>query len=611
MKTTRRGKAVAPVVDIFPQLAVGYHDQSRVAEEMSLLKSFGFDRVYFVLCNPGYPTFSNPILSIQPPDIPGYENYSFKSLVALGDPNFAYLHECHRQGMEAFAIIKPYEGGGGSTVPHGARLAFDVPRVETIGGERLGFDALLCRRPDLAVCRKPTSGSEVLVSQPVTKIVARFCLESVADLTGPFSDEDAKRPCELRLLTSKDNGEYVRYEGPLEIVDEIRAEQIPDSNGLPLAPFPVRCRVFTLSGLDLPAETRYFALVLCSEGKLHTIPQSLISLEGPLGSIPSTVTTFIRRGGNPLENMKPPGERTWGMENTARQIDDQVEAEEALKTWGFEFDWCGTGYHGSGWKSSGAYGIAKGQLATMKGTPCEGYPEVREYWLDWVKKCIEMGFDGVDIRLQNHSGMVSDYLHFGYNEPIVSAYREKHGVDILAEEADPLKLMSVRGAFFSGFLREAAAELKAAGRKLQIHLRACHAEPKLSADMNELGFWAMPKIWLEDWQNLVELADEITLKDYHFNNYDSAVAAQIKKFAKKLGKRVWTHCYVSQGRELNETFLDAVDGDEDVSGILLYEVAHSDNNELNYGLIEQYREVGLNEPVAHILSEFLTKSGYQ
>lgn len=611
MKTSKRGKAVAPVVDIFPQLAVGFHDQARVAEEMRLLKGFGFDRVYFVLCNPGYPTFSNPILSIQPPDVPGFENYSFKSLVALGDPNFAYLHECHRQGMEAFAILKPYEGGGGSTVPHGAKLAFDVPRVETVGGERLGFDALLSRRPELAVKRKPVPGEAELVAQPVTKIVARFCLEVVADLTGPFTDDDASGPCEVRLFTSADNGEYLRYEGPMEIADEIRHEPIPDANGRPLAPHPARCRVFTLSGLDLPGELRYFAIVLHNGEKLHTIPQSLISLEGPLGCIPSTATAYIRRGGNPLESAKSPRERTWGMEQIACPINDPAAAEKALQNWGFEFEWYGTGFRGSGWKNAGAYGIAKGRLATMKGTPCEGYPEVRAYWLDWVKKCIEMGFDGVDIRLQNHSGMVSDYFHYGYNEPIVAAYREKYGVDILTQEADPLKLMSVRGGFFSGFLREAASELKAAGRKLQIHLRHCQAHPKLSADINELGFWAMPKVWLEDWESLVELADEITLKDYHFNSYDSALAGEIKRLAKKLGKRVWTHCYVSQGRELNEAFLDAVDGDEDVSGILIYEVAHSETNELNYGLIEQYRAVGLNEPASRVLSEFLAKAGYQ
>ncbi len=610
MKTTKKGKAIAPVVDIFPQLAVGFHDQERVAEELRLLKSFGFDRVYFVLCNPGYPTFSNPILSIQPPDVPGFENYSFKSLIALGDPNFAYVHECHKLGMEAFAIIKPYEGGGGSTVPHGAKVVYDMPRVETIGGERVGFDALLSRRPDLAVQRKPDPAAAARAMAPVRAITVRFCLEAVADLEGPFTECDTA-PCDIRLLTSADNGTYRPYDGPLTVAEEIREEIVRDSNGFPLQERPARCRVFTLSGLNIPPSIRYFAVVVNSANRLHTLPQSMITLEGQDGPLPATVTSYIRRGGNTVENLKPAAGRTWGMEQIARPIDDPAAAEAELREWGFEFEWYGSGFRGSGWKSAGAYGIARGHLATMKGTPCEAYPEVRSYWLDWVKTCIEMGFDGVDIRLQNHSGMVSDYANYGFNAPLVEAYQARHGVDILTEPHDPLKLMALRGEFFVDFVQEAARELQRAGRKLQIHLRHCHAQPRLSADINELGFWAMPKIWFQDWKALVDLADEVTLKDYHFNAYDPALAREIKEYAAQRGKRVWTHCYVSQGRELNEEFLNAVDADPGVAGILIYEVAHSETNEINYGLIEQYREVGLNEPAARILRDFLNQSGYQ
>ena len=101
MKTTSLNTAIAPVVDIFPQLAIGYHDRQRIRDEMTLLRSFGFDRVYFVTCNPGYPQFSNPWLSLMPP-YPETENYAWESILALGDPNAVYLQECHRQGMAAF-----------------------------------------------------------------------------------------------------------------------------------------------------------------------------------------------------------------------------------------------------------------------------------------------------------------------------------------------------------------------------------------------------------------------------------------------------------------------------------------------------------------------------
>ena len=145
----------------------------------------------------------------------------------------------------------------------------------------------------------------------------------------------------------------------------------------------------------------------------------------------------------------------------------------------------------------------------------------------------------------------------------------------------------------------------------RVHLRHCHEAPNLSSDFNELGFWAMPKVWLRDWRRIVDLADEITLKDYHFNAYNHQVAAGIKEYARSKGKRVWVHCYISQGRELNEPFLRKVEADTNVSGVLLYEVAHSDNNEINFGLIEQHGPVGFNIPAATELKRLLELFGYR
>jgi hypothetical protein len=69
-------------------------------------------------------------------------------------------------------------------------------------------------------------------------------------------------------------------------------------------------------------------------------------------------------------------------------------------------------------------------------------------------------------------------------------------------------------------------------------------EPRLSAEFNELGFWAMPKI-LPDWKRSVELADEITLKHYYHNRYRPEMGRRIKDYAGSLGKRVWVHCVMN------------------------------------------------------------------
>lgn len=610
-KTAIGGKALAPVVDIFPQISLGYHDETRVEEEMRLLRSLGFERVYFVLCNPGYPMFSNPALCLQPPDIAGLQNFSFRSLVALGDPNLAYLRKCKEFGMEAFAILKPYESGGGATVPLGARMAWNPPRLPDIGGDRIGFDNLLTRHPELRVSRRPVPDYDRLMEQPVTGITASFFSPESIDREGEGRPVDIDASAiSLRLFTSEDNGTYLPYEGSVDVRTTYGLVEIRDPNGFSVFPTPREGWTFHLEGFSFPPSVRYFALVLETGGKLYTIPQSMVSLHGAAGPLPSTCSTHIRNGAVEDVSMLAGTEKVWGTEGLPSEAKSPGEAASRLCEWGFEFEWHGAGFWGPGWSESCAIGMARGKLQWMKGTPCEAYPEVRDYWLDQVRYCIQLGFDGVDFRLQNHSGMVSDYVNYGYNSPLVAAYKDKHGVDILSEDADPLKLMAIRGDFFTDFVEAAADLLHAAGRRVQIHLRRCHEEPRLSTEFNELGFWAMPKVWLSQWRRLVDLADEITLKDYHFNSYDPEVAAAIKSYANAQGKRVWVHCYISQGREMNLDFFQSIESDDTVGGVLLYEVSHAEKGDVNFGLIEQCGPVGFYEPNVNALRHIMTELGF-
>ena len=594
IKRTRGGKAFAPVVDIMPYLR-GMHDYNRVHEEMKLLKELGFQRVYFVLCNSGYPVFSDPSLSIMPPN-KGTGYYTFESLMKLGDPNWAYMHEAHNLDMEAWAIIKPYESGGGITIPHGAKAPTSVSKVETVGGEQIYFDNLLSDNPELRVVRKPDPDSVInRMNEPVISVEVAFCLDpfkqkSSADKFFEFTGiaENEVRIPAMKLWISKDNGRYEEFEDSYNVLSNIEYRKIIDANGLPVCDTLKRCLVMTIKDFELPAEYRYLALTLDKYDNLYTIPYSMIRLFGSSGEIPGTKGIHVRISLSPEEKIKPPEKRIWGLEGMP------ITGDQAAKTFmdnGFEFEWHGTGFWGDGWVSSPVFGIGRGTKKYMHGTPCEAYPEVQEYWLEQVKRVMAMGFDGIDFRLQNHSGMVTDYVNYGYNEPIVERYKEIHGIDILKEEADPLKIMKIRGEYFLDFLEKAADIIHFSGKKLQVHLRYCYEEPKLSDDFNELGFWAMPKI-LPDWRKAIDLADEITLKHYYFNNYQPDLANKIKTYAKSQGKNVWIHCYIKQGNELNNNFFNAVEADDKVDGILLYEV---DNLIETYGFSGGYKEQNVSK----------------
>ncbi len=585
LKQTKGGKAIAPVVDIMPYMR-GIHDHNRVREEMKLLKELGFERVYFILCNPGYPVFSHPSLSVMPPD-KGTGYYTFESLIKLGDPNWAYMYEAQKLGMEAWAVIKPYESGGGITIPHGAKAPTSVSKAETVGGVQIYFDNLLSGNPELRVARKPDPDSIVnRFNEPITSIEIAFCLDSFKQKNSAknFFEFDGREENEVKIpkitfWVSKDNGSYTEFENKYKVLSTIEYRSIGDANGFLVCDTLKRCLVMTVNDFELPAEYQYLAVTLDKYDDLYTIPYSMIKIFSSSGEIPGTIGIHARTSLSPEEKVKPPEKRIWGLEGMPITGD---QAAETFMEWGFEFEWHGTGFWGDGWVNSPVFGIGRGNRKYMHGTPCEAYPEVQEYWMEQVQRVIALGFDGIDFRLQNHSGMVTDFVNYGYNEPIIQRYKEIHGIDILKEEADPLEIMKIRGEYFLNFLEKAADIIHSSGKKLQVHLRYCYENPKLSADFNELGFWAMPKI-LPDWKKAVDLADEITLKHYYFNNYQPDLADMIKTYAKNQGKKVWIHCYIKQGNELNLNFFEAVEADKMVDGILLYEV---DN------LIETYRLTG-------------------
>ena len=103
-------------------------------------------------------------------------------------------------------------------------------------------------------------------------------------------------------------------------------------------------------------------------------------------------------------------------------------------------------------------------------------------------------------------------------------------------------------------------------------MRGSYERPTLSGDFNQIGFWAMPKI-LPDWERMVDLCDEVTIKDLGFGVYRPENAAGIKARAAAEGKPVWVQCYLQQGGDLNRQFCAAADADPAVSGLALYELA--------------------------------------
>lgn len=557
-------KRVAPVIDLFPGMAHAPYHHETIGEQVEILAALGYERIYFVVVNYGLPGFSSPMFRPMPTDNL-YGNHTLASMIAVGDANAMTAYEIKRRGLEAVAVYKPYEGGTGFCFGHGDKPRGSPHFLEELGGWTGPYDNLVMDHPDKRVVRRPEPEAEELNELTLERLELTFCLDAITHYHSPFPDSAFEMPPvdtatphvpppDLQVWVSEDNKRYRRLETAPHVACRSEARRIVDANGRPVHDAPRRCRIVDLSGFTLPASQRYLAVTFTRhERDDRLIPYSMI--RGFHGDRELPLTCTCRRMGRPVDEHRKP---------LTPDFPDN----------GFAFDWWGSGFCGPGWRFDGRYGIARGKFTHMKGTPCEAYPEVRQRWLDTVQRLLAFGVDAVDIRIQNHSAMISDYANYGFNEPIVDAFRERHGVDIRSERFDPLDLMRVRGEFFMQFMREAASACHAEGRRFLAHFRHAFIEPKPSPDFGELGSWIMPKI-LPDWRGMLDLTDEVTIKDYNVGGYTPGRSGAIKEAASRAGKPVWVHCYIAQGDDLNAGFRDAVGADPRVDGILLYEVGHS------------------------------------
>ena len=600
--TTEAGVLLAPTFD-WSASSCGEHSHESVRERIRLVRNMGFKRLYAVVDLPGNPVFSYPFLS------PAMDGIKRKNMQNLGDDLNAVLAQaCQEEGMEVIAILKPYENGQGHIVPVGAAPEETGFREKTVGGEHLFFDNFVSAHPDMRVARRNDYDADDY-NLPITKIEATFSLDpyqaahtaqgraamrnAPGRMTVSISDADAQTP-NVHLLVSRDNGAYTPYMGKFTSTWNIERRDVHDANGIVIYENH-RCNVLTIADLNIGEEYPYVAILLENSYGMSTIPFSMIHWFSGDKELKLTAATYVRQlYGEPYEwtKQKEPRHsfanynlnfRVGSDGNVIVQTKDNYSMTEVDKVVagfqnaGFIFSWQGVGHNGDGWRSSPVLGLARGKMPYMGGALCEAYPEVRQYWLDVVKNLLDVGYHGVDIRIQNHSSILTaDYMNYGFNAPLVQRYKELYNEDINAIPMTKdvyLRLMKIRGDYFMNFLEDAAKLTKERGARFFIHLRDAFENPICDNDFNQLCHWSQPKIIL-DWKRCVELADEITIKDYYYKKYNPASAQNTKDYAASLGKRVWIHCYVTQGDDLDEPFLLDIQKDERISGILFYDLVN-------------------------------------
>ena len=120
------------------------------------------------------------------------------------------------------------------------------------------------------------------------------------------------------------------------------------------------------------------------------------------------------------------------------------------------------------------------------------FPEVRQYWISYLREMVQYEPDGVDILFSRSRPFVL------YEEPVVESFREKYDIDPRAlEETDP-RWLRHRADYVTQFLREIRGALNEEGAKMGKRLElVCHVQSfgiekvtdllKLALDV---GIWA-------------------------------------------------------------------------------------------------------------------------
>lgn len=160
------------------------------------------------------------------------------------------------------------------------------------------------------------------------------------------------------------------------------------------------------------------------------------------------------------------------------QVDPLAEAVEAARRHGIEIlAWVtpyDSYYEEKGEPLPGLWGSFEEEnyqqfgVAGRKGNRLRGimefhYPEVRDYWVRIMRELSHYDVNGIYISVKTHSwcqiradggGTLAGEMEFGFNEPVVELYKERHGVDPRVEQYDRTKLSAILGEGLTAFLRE-------------------------------------------------------------------------------------------------------------------------------------------------------------
>lgn len=461
----------------------------------------------------------------------------------------------HAHGLEFYAEIKPFEGGGvGNTYPHTMPFPKGACALKDIRGIYPVSDPFVAKHPHLCLKRRPGT-------YQFNGKVSEIRLVKGDDRPTRIGAEH------LSIWTSLQNNRFEKYNGPVSFRESVQWR--------PTFPKGKLCRILHLEGLKIPDGHKYL-LVRCSLADQH----------GDFTNERGNIVELVDYDGHQIPLILSSGRVHYkdhfpesDMNSSSKYVryfqspefkSEFIDVNKAKAHYQdfYSFNERDRSFMPYTIDKEGYVAVACGKPEYMLGNLHPIYPEVREHWLDKLRYCLDRGVDGINIRTSNHTRSPEAY-EYGFNDPVIEA---------AGGNTNYPAIRRINGNAYTQFLREARDLVKSRGKSLTIHL---YAQMLMPDDRFARLSYIPPNIeW--QWETWVrEIADDLefrgawTLRPWNLrqvlDTFSMVTSAAKKPFyfqgnMKELGYE-GPHTF-TQGE------LDMVRNTPGMDGFVLYETAN-------------------------------------
>ena len=568
MPTTSRNRQssflLSATVDFPDDVRYGPYSFELLDELMVQLRSLGVRRIYWLYyydIDPDSDWADNIFQRMK---------YGEDTLRAIGEPLTAAVSRAHQLGMELYAVLKPYHTGTWGSYPEGTPEA-EADEIKRIGETPVQAIPFVERHPYTRIRRRPLNAPPDLQSLPVQKI----------RLLKKDDSPTRIRKENLELWTSANNHRYQKRDVAFTLQEKVEPapREVRDYWGNLVTTQGASVRTLTLEGLHL---TDPYILITTNfkdeKGDFRNTALGMLEVYGP-GPEPLPIVVATRSA---IVRDSPRDFRSSGLafDSGLGPLEVDLDVDNASNK---EGPWW------TRFVSGGAIAFAKGKNEYLVAA-CEVYPEVRQLWSVWVDRLIEAGVDGIDLRISAHGTYTDEPHSYGFNEPVLTEYRQRFGSDPLEDDAGLERLAQIRGEHYTSFVRETSHRLRKAGKKMQVHLHTEAFRPD-PCPGQLMGFPANIhfdwKMWLNE-----GLVDGVTLRTSWFEALEDppgqvdrcrlskaltdALVEEVLNLTQELGLPVYLNRYIKLPIAIEEyvSDLESVFHDDRFAGLDVYEVAH-------------------------------------